>query len=141
MPVMTKFARIAPAGLLRYRGSAFGHGNLFTAQFNSHRVQRHKVSRNGATYQTEDEDFLVSSDPDLHPTDVMQDNDGSMVVVDTGAWFIHGCPLSRTAKVSERDRCTGFARRMRSLRLRRRAPPMGCLPASVRELWLTWKPR
>jgi putative membrane-bound dehydrogenase-like protein len=102
MPVMTKFARIAPAGLLRYRGSAFGHGNLFTAQFNSHRVQRHKVSRNGATYQTEDEDFLVSSDPDLHPTDVMQDNDGSMVVVDTGAWFIHGCPLSRTAKVSER---------------------------------------
>ena len=101
MPVMTKFARIAPAGLLRYRGASFGEGfrgNLFTAQFNSHRVQRHKVSRLGATYQTEDEDFLVSSDPDLHPTDVMEDRDGSLVVVDTGAWFIHGCPLSRTAK-------------------------------------------
>ena len=44
MPVMTKFARIAPAGLGRYRSAAFGseyQGNLFSAQFNPHRVQRH----------------------------------------------------------------------------------------------------
>ena len=101
MPVMTKFARIAPAGLERYQGAAFGsgfQGNLFSAQFNSHRVQRHIVSRNGATYRTEDSDFFVSSDPDLHPTDVMEDADGSLIVVDTGAWFIHGCPLSRVSK-------------------------------------------
>ncbi len=102
MPVMTKFARIAPAGLMRYRGDGFGpefKANLFSAHFNAHRVQRHKVFRQGATYRTEDEDFFVSSDPDMHPTDVMQDEgDGSLIVVDTGAWFIHGCPLSRTAK-------------------------------------------
>ncbi len=101
MPVMTKFARIAPSGLERYRGAEFGegfHGNLFTAQFNAHRVQRHKVTAVGASYKTEDEDFFVSSDPDLHPTDVMEDADGSLIVVDTGAWFIHGCPLSRTSK-------------------------------------------
>lgn len=101
MPVMTKFARVAPAGLLRYRGDALGsefHGNLFSAHFNSHRVLRHAVSRAGATYKTEDSDFLISSDPDLHPTDVMQDRDGSLIVVDTGAWFIHGCPLSRVSK-------------------------------------------
>lgn len=101
MPVMTKFARIAPSGLERYRSSEFGpefQGNLFTAQFNAHRVQRHKVFPTGASYRTEDEDFFVSSDPDLHPTDVMQDADGSLIVVDTGAWFIHGCPLSRTSK-------------------------------------------
>ncbi len=101
MPVMTKFARIAPAGLLRYKAPAFGpefQGNLFSAHFNAHRVQRHKVSRMGATYRTEDEDFFVSSDPDLHPTDVMQEPDGNLIVVDTGAWFIHGCPLSRLAK-------------------------------------------
>src|SRR5437879_11882105 len=51
MPVMTKFARIAPAGLARYRGTAFGaeyKGNLFSAQFNPHRVQRHIVYREGA---------------------------------------------------------------------------------------------
>ena len=28
----------------------------------------------------------------------MEDADGSLLVVDTGAWFIHGCPLSRVAK-------------------------------------------
>ena len=101
MPVMTKFARIAPSGLLRYRSAAFGaryQGNLFSAQFNSHRVQRHVVSRDGATFKTQDTDFFTSSDPDLHPTDVMEDADGSLLVLDTGAWFIHGCPLSRVAK-------------------------------------------
>jgi putative membrane-bound dehydrogenase-like protein len=101
MPVMTKFARIAPAGLLLYRGDIFGQkykGNLFSAQFNPHRVQRHILFRDGATFRTEDEDFLTSSDPDFHPTDVIEDADGSLLVVDTGAWFIHGCPLSRVAK-------------------------------------------
>jgi putative membrane-bound dehydrogenase-like protein len=101
MPVMTKFARIAPAGLVRYRSAAFGaqyQGNLFSAQFNPHRVQRHILYREGATFRTEDQDFLTSADPDFHPTDVMEDADGSLLVVDTGAWFIHGCPLSRVAK-------------------------------------------
>ncbi|MEO7650604.1 MAG: PVC-type heme-binding CxxCH protein [Bryobacteraceae bacterium] len=101
MPVMTKFARIAPAGLMRYRGAAFGplyRDNLFSAQFNPHRVQRHVVTREGATFSTVDEDFLTSSDPDFHPTDVMEDADGSLLVVDTGAWFVHGCPISRVSK-------------------------------------------
>jgi putative membrane-bound dehydrogenase-like protein len=101
MPVMTKFARIAPSGLARYRGTALGDdytGNLFTAQFNPHRIQRHVVRREGATFATTDSDFLTSSDPDFHPTDVMEDADGSLLVVDTGGWFIHGCPVSRIAK-------------------------------------------
>lgn len=101
MPVMTKFARIAPAGLLRYQGLALGKpytGNLFSAQFNPHRVQRHVLHREGATFRTDDEDFLTSDDPDFHPTDVMEDADGSLLVIDTGAWFIHGCPISRVAK-------------------------------------------
>ena len=101
MPVMTKFARIAPSGLMRYRGTALGEeyqDNLFTAQFNPHRVQRHAVRRVGATFETTDSDFLTSSDPDFHPTDVLEDADGSLLVVDTGGWFIHGCPVSRIAK-------------------------------------------
>ena len=101
MPVMTKFARIAPSGLERYRRAALGPGyqdNLFSAHFNSHRVERHKLFRDGATFRTEDEDFLTSIDPDFHPTDVMEDRDGSLLVVDTGAWFIHGCPISRLSK-------------------------------------------
>ncbi|MEZ5354659.1 MAG: HEAT repeat domain-containing protein [Bryobacteraceae bacterium] len=124
MPVMTKFARIAPAGLLRYRGVTYGveyQGNLFTAQFNAHRVQRHVVSRVGSTYQTEDSDFLVSTDPDFHPTDVMEAADGSVVVVDTGAWFIHGCPLSRVAKPDVR----GTLYRVRRVAAERPGDPRG----------------
>src|SRR5262249_17934090 len=63
-----------------------------------HRVQRHILHREGATFRTEDSDFLTSRDPDFHPTDVIEDADGSLLVLDTGAWFIHGCPISRVAK-------------------------------------------
>jgi putative membrane-bound dehydrogenase-like protein len=101
MPAMTKFARVAPAGLLYYRGNAFGdayRGNLFSALFNPHRILRHAMERTGGTFQTKDEDFLVSRDPDFHPTDVTEDADGSLLVVETGAWYLHSCPVSRIAK-------------------------------------------
>jgi putative membrane-bound dehydrogenase-like protein len=101
MPAMTKFARIAPAGLALYRGASFGReyqGNLFSAQFNPHRIQRHIVERTGATFRTLDDDFLTSEDPDFHPTDVAEDADGSLLVVETGAWYLHSCPVSRIAK-------------------------------------------
>lgn len=101
MPTMTKFARIAPAGLLQYRSKVFGdefQSNLFSAQFNPHRVQRHKLFRDGATWRTEDSDFLTSTDPDFHPTDVLEDADGSLLVSDTGAWYVDACPISRVAK-------------------------------------------
>ncbi len=101
MPPMTKFARIAPAGLARYRGTSFGlefRGTLFSAQFNPHRVQRHVVTRQGATFTTEDSDFLWSNDPDFHPCDVLEDADGSLLIVDTGGWYVDQCPLSRISK-------------------------------------------
>lgn len=101
MPVMTKFARIAPAGLLQYRGTSWGaefKGNLFSAQFNPHRIQRHKLFRDGATFRTEDSDFVTSTDPDFHPTDVIEDADGSMLFLDTGGWYVDACPLSVIAK-------------------------------------------
>ncbi len=105
MPVMTKFARIAPAGLAMYRSSSWGEeyrGNLFSAQFNPHRVQRHVIRREGATFATEDSDFLVSSDPDFHPTDVIEDADGSLLVLDTGGWYVDACPLSKIQKPDAR---------------------------------------
>ncbi|MCC6697250.1 MAG: HEAT repeat domain-containing protein [Candidatus Hydrogenedentes bacterium] len=101
MPVMTRFARIAPSGLIQYQGEAFGAayaGNLFSAQFNPHRVQRHVLKRDEGTYRTEDSDFMTSSDPDFHPTDVLEDADGSVLVSDTGAWYVDACPISRVAK-------------------------------------------
>ncbi len=101
MPVMTKLARVSPAGLMRYRGSALGddfEGNLFSAQFNTGRVMRHIVTADGASYQTAEEPFMQSDSLDTHPTDVLEDADGSLIVVNTGGWFIAGCPLSVVAK-------------------------------------------
>lgn len=101
MPVMTKFARVSPAGLMRYRETAFGKdytGNLFSAQFNTGRIMRHKVSEDGATFRTVDETFLQYENIEMHPTDVLEDADGSLLVVNTGGWFIAGCPLSVVAK-------------------------------------------
>lgn len=101
MPVMTKFARIAPSGLALYQSDAWGpefEGNLFSAHFNPHRVQRHIVHRESGTYRTEDADFMTSSSSDFHPTDVEEDADGSLLVSDTGAWYVDACPISRVAK-------------------------------------------
>jgi putative membrane-bound dehydrogenase-like protein len=118
MPVMTKMPRVAPSGILRYRGTGFGsayQNNLFNAEFNTGRIMRHIVSPSGATFKTVDEVFLKSFSADSHPTDVLQDADGSMLMVVTGGWFIEGCPLSRVAKPEVqggiyRIRKTGTAR-------------------------------
>lgn len=102
MPVMTKMARIAPSGLMRYRGSSLGkeyQGNIFSAEFNTGRIMRHKISQEGASYKTADEPFITSTVQDIHLTDVLEDADGSMLVLNTGGWFILGCPLSRVAKL------------------------------------------
>lgn len=101
MPVMTKLARVSPAGLMRYRAKTFGQdysGNLFSAQFNTGRIMRHVITPDGATYATNDEVFLKWDDLERHPTDVLEDADGSLLVVNTGGWFIAGCPLSVVAK-------------------------------------------
>lgn len=101
LPAMIELGWVAPAGLMRYRGDALGNGyrdNLFSAQFNTRRVVRHVVERAGATFRGQTEDFLVSPDTDFHPTDVMEDADGSLLVVDTGGWFVRGCPTSQIAK-------------------------------------------
>ncbi|RRB01091.1 PVC-type heme-binding CxxCH protein [Larkinella rosea] len=101
MPVMTKLARVAPSGIMRYRGTVLGaeyQNNLFNAEFNTGRVMRHRVQPDGGSFKTIDEVFMKSSAPDSHPTDVLQDADGSLLVVVTGGWFIEGCPLSRVSK-------------------------------------------
>jgi putative membrane-bound dehydrogenase-like protein len=102
MPVVSKFSRVAPSGIGRYRHTALGEDfkdNLFSAQFNTHRVLRHKLIREGASFRTEDEIFFWNnSNEDFHPTDVLEDADGSLLVVETGGWFIKGCPLSQVSK-------------------------------------------
>jgi len=99
-PAIT-LGHVAPAGIMRYRSRAFGaayENNLFIAEFNTHRITRVVLERQGSTFTGRTEPFLTSSDPDLHFTDVLEDADGSLLVVNTGGWFSSGCPTSGTAK-------------------------------------------
>lgn len=101
MPVMHKMARVSPSGLMRYTGNMWGdhyQGNLFHAEFNTGRIVKTVISPDGASYAAESQHFMTSNIPDFHPTDVLQQPDGDLLVVNTGGWFIAGCPLSRTAK-------------------------------------------
>ncbi len=101
MPVLTHMGPAAPCGLTRYESRVFGpeyQDNLFAAQFNMHKISRHILEPDGATFKSRDEDFLVSSNSDFHPTDVLEDADGSLLVVDTGGWYRLCCPSSQMYK-------------------------------------------
>jgi len=96
-----QFGPGAPSGLCRYRSSAFGEGyrdNLFASTFNLHKITRHQLRLAGASYASTDSDFVVSDNLDFHPTDVLEDADGSLLVVDTGGWYKLCCPSSQLAK-------------------------------------------
>ena len=89
MPILAQLGPAVPAGLTRYRSRAFGddyQDNFFGAMFNLRKVTRHALEPSGATFTVRDSDFLTSEDRDFHPTDVIEDADGSLLVVDTGPW-------------------------------------------------------
>jgi putative membrane-bound dehydrogenase-like protein len=101
MPVMCQLGPAVPAGLTRYASSVFGsdyRNTFFAAMFNVRKVTRHTLEPSGATFTTRDMDFLVSANRDFHPTDVIEDADGSLLVVDTGPWYKLCCPTSQIAK-------------------------------------------
>lgn len=118
---VTNYGHVAVSGMCRYRSQEFGdltttpadppagppsapgaspdRAAFFVTQFNTHKVVKTIVERHGATFRAvETTDFLVSDDPDFHPTDVLEDADGSLLVIDTGGWFRIGCPQSQIAK-------------------------------------------
>ncbi|MGV3754912.1 MAG: PVC-type heme-binding CxxCH protein [Verrucomicrobiota bacterium] len=101
LPEIHNFGHIAISGFNRYRSGGFGNDfkeNLFVTQFNTHKVKRVVLERSGSTYKASEHDFLSSESHDFHPTDVLEDADGSLLVVDTGGWFRNGCPTSQIAK-------------------------------------------
>ncbi len=98
---IVQFGAGAASGLCRYQSTVLGAGfqdNLFASTFNLHKITRHQLRPSGATYASTDSDFLVSANPDFHPTDVLEDADGSLLVVDTGGWYKLCCPSSQLAK-------------------------------------------
>ena len=101
MPVLAHLGPAAPCGLTAYESGVFGEAyrdNLFACCFNLQKVTRHVMRPDGATFASRDEDFLVSTDRDFHPTDVLEDADGSLLVIDTGGWYKLCCPTSQLPK-------------------------------------------
>jgi putative membrane-bound dehydrogenase-like protein len=98
---MINLGPAVPVGLTFYDAPSFGDeykGNLFATLFNLHKVVRFQLTPKGATFEPAESDFFVSESQDFHPTDVMQDADGSLLVVDTGGWYKLCCPTSQLAK-------------------------------------------
>jgi putative membrane-bound dehydrogenase-like protein len=101
MPVLLHMGPAAPCGLTRYESAAFGpayQDNVFACYFNLHKVGRHVILPEGATFATRDDDFVSSPDLDFHPTDIIEDADGSLLIVDTGGWYKLCCPTSQLHK-------------------------------------------
>ncbi len=99
-PVLEHLGPAAACGLHRYESDVFlgSKDAVFTCLFNMHKVTRTLLETEGATYKAKTDDFLVSSDVDVHPTDVLEDADGSLLVVNTGGWYKLCCPTSQFPK-------------------------------------------
>tara|TARA_R110002049_G_scaffold4601_5_gene32582 strand:- start:805760 stop:810304 length:4545 start_codon:yes stop_codon:yes gene_type:complete len=96
-----RFGHVAVSGATRYRSGTMDHrwrDNFFATFFNSGKVARLELSRSGSTFEAIQHEFVSCDDSEFHPTDVIEDADGSLLVIDTGGWFYHGCPTSQFAK-------------------------------------------
>ncbi len=101
MPVLSHLGAAAPCGLTRLETSQMGDGyrnNLLACLFNMRKVTRHVLQPRGGSFESHHEDFLVSDNLDFHPTDVLEDADGSVLVIDTGGWYKLCCPTSQLHK-------------------------------------------
>ena len=130
MPVLSHLGPAAPCGLAIYESQVFGEKyqqNLFACNFNLHRVTRHELTKKGGSYESKDSEFVVSSNLDFHPTDILEDADGSLLIVDTGGWYKLCCPSSQLWKPDIRGAI---------YRVRRKGAPKVDDP---RGLTLAWK--
>jgi hypothetical protein len=96
MPVMHNFGHVAVSGCCFWRHAA-GQQFMVTL-FNTGRVVRMELTPEGSTYKATENEFLQLADSDVHLTDVIEDKDGSLLMIDTGGWFRIGCPASLMAK-------------------------------------------
>ncbi len=103
MPVLAHLGPAAPAGMCYAESPVLGDDlpyqySVFVACFNMQKVTRHWVGPSEFQFQEGMKDFLVSNNRDFHPTDVLEDADGSLLVIDTGGWYKLCCPTSQLVK-------------------------------------------
>ena len=97
MPVMTHLGPAAPSGVMSIENDVLGkemYGALVVSHFNLQKVSLHQLKSDQSGFVTKDMDLLRSERLDFHPTDVLHDKDGSLLVIDTGGWYRLCCPTS-----------------------------------------------
>lgn len=101
LPTLVHLDAAAPCGLTRLETDQLGasyQDSLLACLFNMRKVTRHTLQSEGSTFRSHNEDLLVAHDLDFHPTDVIEDADGSVLVADTGGWYKLCCPTSQLYK-------------------------------------------
>ncbi len=132
MPIMTHLGPAAPSGLICLNSKSItsqmeledpSANVLAAAQFNLQRLSLHALRPEGASFVTQDIDILLGDRIDFHPTDVIEDADGSLVVVDTGGWYDLCCPSSGV----DQEKALGGIYRLRSRKGSSTGDPRGNL--------------
>ena len=99
LPILAQMGPSASSGIVMPQSNTLNmKGDLLCADFNLRRLSKHSVSRSGSTYSSKTSVFLESDQTDFHPTDVIEDADGSLLVADTGSWYMICCPTSKVAR-------------------------------------------
>ena len=102
LPEVYNFGHVAVSGMARYRSGHLNEDwkdNILVTHFNTQTVTRTVIEPEGATYRAvKTEPFLKILSPDTHITDLLEDPNGDLLVLDTGGWFRIGCPTSQVAK-------------------------------------------
>lgn len=105
MPILRELGHMVPSGCIFWRNAnalaaegrpwAADPSNLqlMVSMYNSQKVLRYELQKEGATYRTTEHEFFTVDRKGAHLTDVMEDTDGSLIVFDTGTWYSH-CPSS-----------------------------------------------
>ncbi len=133
LPPLALFPAVALSGLVR----ADSDGSLYSAQHNTRKVMRHVLTRSGSTYTAEHSDFVRSANPDFHPSDVLEAPDGSLIVLDTGAWYVQHCP---TGKIRKSESKGGIWRVRPASKPARNAEPARIPMGLSTELLQKWLP-
>jgi len=105
MPILRELGHMVPSGCIFWKNAnplaSDGHPwasdpanlELMVSMYNSQKVLRYEMQKEGATYRTTEHEFFSVDRKGAHLTDVMEDVDGSLIVFDTGTWYSH-CPAS-----------------------------------------------
>lgn len=96
------FGHVAVSGTCRYRSGALDpawRDGWVVTHFNTGELSLTKLRAEGSTYAAaETRTIFRALKPDTHLTDVLEDRNGDLLVIDTGGWFRNGCPTSQIAK-------------------------------------------